>query len=89
MDIITVDGETSADPELTLPHPRAHERAFVLAPWLELDPDAVLPGSGSGSAAAGSGRHRPECGGDPTSGSRFPVRPCPQAGRAEADLPCR
>ena len=32
---------------LTLPHPRAHERAFVLAPWLELDPDAYLPGRGS------------------------------------------
>ncbi|HTA09983.1 MAG TPA: hypothetical protein VK836_15805, partial [Streptosporangiaceae bacterium] len=32
---------------LTLPHPRAHERAFVLAPWLEVDPDAVLPGWGT------------------------------------------
>jgi 2-amino-4-hydroxy-6-hydroxymethyldihydropteridine diphosphokinase len=36
----------SDDPLLTLPHPRAHERAFVLVPWLGLDPDAVLPGSG-------------------------------------------
>jgi 2-amino-4-hydroxy-6-hydroxymethyldihydropteridine diphosphokinase len=36
----------SDDPELTLPHPRAHERAFVLVPWLTLDPSAVLPGSG-------------------------------------------
>ncbi|WP_280271478.1 2-amino-4-hydroxy-6-hydroxymethyldihydropteridine diphosphokinase [Nocardia wallacei] len=40
------DGELrpvrSADPELTLPHPQAHNRAFVLAPWLEADPDAVL-----------------------------------------------
>ena len=33
---------TSADPRLTLPHPRARERAFVLVPWLELEPDAVL-----------------------------------------------
>lgn len=33
----------SDDPTLTLPHPRAHERAFVLAPWHEVDPDAVLP----------------------------------------------
>ncbi|EOM78268.1 2-amino-4-hydroxy-6-hydroxymethyldihydropteridine diphosphokinase [Rhodococcus rhodnii] len=32
----------SADPELTLPHPRAHERAFVLLPWLDVEPDAVL-----------------------------------------------
>lgn len=31
-----------ADPELTLPHPRAHERAFVLAPWAALDPAARL-----------------------------------------------
>jgi len=46
LDIITVSGERSDDPELTLPHPRAHERAFVLAPWLDADPDAVLPGHG-------------------------------------------
>jgi 2-amino-4-hydroxy-6-hydroxymethyldihydropteridine diphosphokinase len=50
IDIITVDGETSDDPELTLPHPRAHERAFVLAPWHDADPDAVLPGFGAVSA---------------------------------------
>lgn len=36
----------SDDPELTLPHPRAHERAFVLLPWLDADPDAQLPGHG-------------------------------------------
>ena len=46
IDIITYDAETSNDPELTLPHPRAHERAFVLVPWLEADPDADLPGFG-------------------------------------------
>jgi 2-amino-4-hydroxy-6-hydroxymethyldihydropteridine diphosphokinase len=39
-----IDTET-----LTVPHPRAHERAFVLAPWLDADPDAVLPGSGPGA----------------------------------------
>ncbi len=36
----------SADPELLLPHPRAGERAFVLVPWLEIEPAAVLPGVG-------------------------------------------
>jgi 2-amino-4-hydroxy-6-hydroxymethyldihydropteridine diphosphokinase len=46
IDIISVDGERSDDPELTLPHPRAHERAFVLAPWHDLAPDAELPGYG-------------------------------------------
>jgi len=47
VDIIAYDDETSAEPDLTLPHPRAHERAFVLAPWLDVDPSAVLPGRGS------------------------------------------
>ena len=47
IDIITVAGERSGDPELTLPHPRAHERAFVLAPWHDTDPAAVLPGYGA------------------------------------------
>lgn len=37
----------SDDPDLTLPHPQAALRAFVLAPWDELDPDAVLPGEGA------------------------------------------
>jgi 2-amino-4-hydroxy-6-hydroxymethyldihydropteridine diphosphokinase len=46
VDVIVYGDEISADPELTLPHPRAHERAFVLAPWHDLDPDAVIPGRG-------------------------------------------
>jgi 2-amino-4-hydroxy-6-hydroxymethyldihydropteridine diphosphokinase len=46
LDIIVVGGERSDNPELTLPHPRAHERAFVLAPWHDVDPDAALPGYG-------------------------------------------
>jgi 2-amino-4-hydroxy-6-hydroxymethyldihydropteridine diphosphokinase len=51
VDVVTVtadDGSPvlSDDPALTLPHPRAHERAFVLVPWLSLDPTAVLPGHG-------------------------------------------
>jgi 2-amino-4-hydroxy-6-hydroxymethyldihydropteridine diphosphokinase len=46
VDVIDVDGGTSADPELTLPHPRAHERAFVLVPWADVEPDAVLTGHG-------------------------------------------
>jgi 2-amino-4-hydroxy-6-hydroxymethyldihydropteridine diphosphokinase len=46
VDIIARGAEVSTEPALTLPHPRAHERAFVLVPWLELDPEAVLPGWG-------------------------------------------
>jgi 2-amino-4-hydroxy-6-hydroxymethyldihydropteridine diphosphokinase len=46
VDVISYSGELSRDPVLTLPHPRAHERAFVLAPWLDIDPEAQLPGRG-------------------------------------------
>lgn len=46
VDIIQVEGETSDDPRLVLPHPRAHLRAFVLVPWLAADPDAELLGVG-------------------------------------------
>lgn len=45
-----VDGETDAvysdHPELRLPHPGAAERNTVLRPWLDVDPEAVLPGHG-------------------------------------------
>jgi 2-amino-4-hydroxy-6-hydroxymethyldihydropteridine diphosphokinase len=46
LDLITYGEVESADARLTLPHPRAAERVFVLAPWLEVDPDAALPGFG-------------------------------------------
>jgi 2-amino-4-hydroxy-6-hydroxymethyldihydropteridine diphosphokinase len=50
IDIVSYDGRISSDPELTLPHPRAHERAFVLVPWHDIDPAAELPGRGPVSA---------------------------------------
>ncbi|CAM5250960.1 2-amino-4-hydroxy-6-hydroxymethyldihydropteridinediphosphokinase OS=Streptomyces tendae OX=1932 GN=folK PE=4 SV=1 [Streptomyces tendae] len=46
VDIVAYAEVVSDDPHLTLPHPRAHERAFVLAPWLDVDPEAALPGQG-------------------------------------------
>ncbi|MFD8253507.1 2-amino-4-hydroxy-6-hydroxymethyldihydropteridine diphosphokinase [Streptomyces werraensis] len=46
VDIVSYADLHSDDPHLTLPHPRAHERAFVLAPWLDIDPAAELPGHG-------------------------------------------
>jgi 2-amino-4-hydroxy-6-hydroxymethyldihydropteridine diphosphokinase len=46
VDILAYEGVLLDAPELTLPHPRAHERAFVLAPWLDADAEAEIPGRG-------------------------------------------
>lgn len=46
LDLIAYGDLQIDEPGLQLPHPRAHERGFVLLPWLEADPDAVLPGHG-------------------------------------------
>ena len=46
VDLITYGNKAIETDELTIPHPRAHERAFVLAPWLDIEPEAVLPGRG-------------------------------------------
>lgn len=46
LDLVAYDDRSQDTATLTLPHPRAHERAFVLAPWLDADPEAVLPGRG-------------------------------------------
>jgi 2-amino-4-hydroxy-6-hydroxymethyldihydropteridine diphosphokinase len=43
IDILLIDGLTIADDRLTVPHPRMHQRAFVLMPLLDLIPDPVLP----------------------------------------------
>lgn len=58
VDVVAYDEVVSDDPDLTLPHPRAHERAFVLRPWLDLDPDAVLPGHGPVAALPATGAVR-------------------------------
>lgn len=46
LDLLLYGDETSDDPHLSLPHPRLHERAFVLAPLAELAPRLVIPGRG-------------------------------------------
>ena len=46
VDLIVVGDRRSDTEALKLPHPRAHERAFVLRPWLDLEPDAQFPGLG-------------------------------------------
>lgn len=54
IDIITYGDTFKAGRTLTIPHPRAHQRAFVLVPWSMMDPDASLPGHGSITELAGS-----------------------------------
>ena len=46
LDLISYGDVRSDDAALTIPHPRAAERDFVLIPWLSIDPDAEIPGSG-------------------------------------------
>lgn len=53
LDLIWYDGEERTDERLTLPHPRAHEREFVLRPLVDLDPDLVLRGRRAGDWLAG------------------------------------
>ena len=43
VDLIVVGDRRANDDTLVLPHPRAHERAFVLAPWVDVEPDAEIP----------------------------------------------
>jgi 2-amino-4-hydroxy-6-hydroxymethyldihydropteridine diphosphokinase len=47
IDLIKCDEMLINSPDLTIPHPRAHEREFVLRPWNEIDPAATLPGFGA------------------------------------------
>ncbi|MFG2194812.1 2-amino-4-hydroxy-6-hydroxymethyldihydropteridine diphosphokinase [Streptomyces sp. NPDC048639] len=47
VDIVAYQDVRSDDPGLTLPHPRAHERAFVLVPWHDVEPAAEVPGHGA------------------------------------------
>ena len=47
VDLIVVGDRKADDETLTLHHPRAHERAFVLVPWVDVEPDATIPGKGA------------------------------------------
>ena len=47
LDLIDYGGFVMESDELTLPHPRAHLRRFVLEPWFEIEPDGILPGKGA------------------------------------------
>jgi 2-amino-4-hydroxy-6-hydroxymethyldihydropteridine diphosphokinase len=50
VDILAVGELVSTDPRLTVPHPRLAERAFVLEPWAQIDPDFPVPGLGTVAA---------------------------------------
>jgi len=54
LDIITYGTSLIETKSLIVPHPRAFERSFVLVPWLEIDPEAVLPGFGAFASLASS-----------------------------------
>ena len=59
VDVLTFDDRAIEDPRLTVPHPRMHERAFVLLPLLELDADPMLPGGLRAADAKPRGDVRP------------------------------
>ena len=50
LDLLLYGSEAIDTADLVVPHPRMHERAFVLEPLVELDPDATVPGRGSAAA---------------------------------------
>jgi 2-amino-4-hydroxy-6-hydroxymethyldihydropteridine diphosphokinase len=54
IDIITYEDVFKSTKHLTIPHPRAHQRAFVLVPWMMMDQEAVLPGHGKVAELASS-----------------------------------
>ena len=56
IDLIKCDEMLINSLDLTIPHPRAHEREFVLRPWNEIDPAASLPGFGAISQLLESGQ---------------------------------
>ncbi len=49
LDLLLYDSAIIDEPDLVVPHPRMHERAFVLVPLLEIMPEAVIPGKGAAS----------------------------------------
>ena len=57
IDIIAMGPLRVSTESLTIPHPRAHERDFVLQPWVEIEPDAVLSGVRIDELLASIGSH--------------------------------
>ncbi len=59
LDLLLFNTEVRQTPRLTLPHPRMHQRAFVLLPLIELWPDATIPGKGKAALLAASITNQP------------------------------
>lgn len=62
VDVLAVGDVLSDDPALTLPHPRAHERAFVLVPWAQVEPGRVVPAAGQRRTVADWAREAQQAG---------------------------
>ena len=58
LDLLLYDAQSIAEPGLAVPHPRMHQRAFVLAPLLEIAPDCSIPGLGSAADWLARCRHQ-------------------------------
>lgn len=82
IDIIAFGDQQLRDETLTIPHPRAAERDFVLAPWLAIDPDAVLPGGARvADALAAIGNNVVPFSAEPSSAEPPSAEPSSGAGR--------
>ena len=75
VDLLAVDAEVVTTPELTIPHPRAHLRAFVLVPWADVDPGFEVPGHGRVADLLA----------ELPAGERAGVRPAPAVGALDDD----
>ena len=102
VDIVVYDSVLAVTDDLELPHPRAYQRAFVLQPWAQADPEAVLPGLGGGPVAVLADTAPDRDGvrwlaldwltdpippsGVPTGGYSVPIRPAGRTGTAETPV---
>ncbi|GIG53747.1 2-amino-4-hydroxy-6-hydroxymethyldihydropteridine diphosphokinase [Demequina activiva] len=83
LDIVTVDGVVGETEDLTLPHPRAHQRGFVVLPWVAMERDAVLEPHGSVADLA----RQAQFDGVTLVSAEWPRVPAPEASPQTAETP--